>query len=176
MKIREMVTKIIEMENVPTYFNDSKTFSAITYLKPTSNETRGLYLPDCDSSEALEYCESSMPDGFRRIKKMIYTKCDFDDISFSVFSILHELGHWIQYKDFIDIGHTDPDFISTYELQRAILYTQRNNEYKKCKSKQDVINLNTKYDTLYAELPTEKYADDFALKRLLEHVTIFKQD
>ena len=117
-----------------------------------------------------------MPDGFRRIKKMIYTKCDFDDISFSVFSILHELGHCIQYKDFIDKGHTDPDFISTYELQRAILYTQRNNEYKKCKSKQDVINLNTKYDTLYAELPTEKYADDFALKRLLEHVTIFKQD
>ena len=95
MKIREMVTKIIEMENVPTYFNDSKTFLAITYLKPTSNETRGLYLPDCDSSEALEYCESSMPDGFRRIKKMIYTKCDFDDISFSVFSILHELGHWM---------------------------------------------------------------------------------
>lgn len=176
LKIEPMVTKIIEMENVPTYFNDSKTFLAITYLKPTSNETRGLYLPDCDSSEALEYCESSMPDGFRRIKKMIYTKCDFDDISFSVFSILHELGHWIQYKDFIDKGHTDPDFISTYELQRAILYTQRNNEYKKCKSKQDIINLNTKYDTLYAELPTEKYADDFALKRLLEHVTIFKQD
>ena len=107
---------------------------------------------------------------------MIYTKCDFDDISFSVFSILHELGHWTQYKDFIAEGHTDQDFIGTYELQRAILYMQRNNEYKKCRSKQDVINLNTKYDALYAELPTEKYADDFALNRLLEHVIIFRQE
>lgn len=133
-----------------------------------------MYLPDCDSLEALEHCKSSIPDGFARIKQMICTKCDFDEIPFSVFSILHELGHWIQYKEFIEEGHTDMEFISCYELQRAVMYMQRDSDCQKCKSKEDIIALNKKYDNLYAELPTEKYANDFALSHLRESVMKIK--
>ena len=117
MQMKDIAFQIVEMEKVPIYFNNTKTFSAVTYLKQNSDKQRGLYLPDCDSLEALEYCKSSRSDGFERIKQMIFTKCDFDEISFSVFSILHELGHWIQYKEFIEEGHTDKEFISCYELQ-----------------------------------------------------------
>ena len=101
MQMKDIAFQIVEMEKVPIYFNNTKTFSSVTYLKQNSDKQRGLYLPDCDSLEELEYCKSSRSDGFERIKQMIFTKCDFDEISFSVFSILHELGHWIQYKEFI---------------------------------------------------------------------------
>lgn len=174
MQIKDIASQIVEMEKVPTYFNNTKIFSSITYLKHNSDKQRGLYLPDCDSLEALEYCKSNMPDGFARIKQMICTKCNFDEISFSVFSILHELGHWIQYKEFIKEGHTDEELISCYELQRAAMYMQRDSECQKCKSKEDIIALNKKYDNLYAELPTEKYANDFALSNLVKSVTKIK--
>lgn len=176
MQIIDMASKIIKTEKVPIYMNSSKTFSSVTYLKPDSDQQRGLYLPNCDSIEALEYCKSSMPDGFRRIKEMICTQCAFDEISFSVFSILHEWGHWIQYKDFIDEGHNDQEFIFRYELQRAMVYSQRAIESKNCRSEIDIVNLNAKYDKLYAELPTEKYANDFALNHLCEYVKMIKQD
>lgn len=174
MQIKDIASQIIEMEKVPTYFNNTKTFLSVTYLKQNPDKQRGLYLPDCDSLEALEYCKSSMPDGYERIKQMIFTKCDFDEISFSVFSILHELGHWIQYKEFIEEGHTDKEFISCYELQRVVMYMQRNSECQKCKSKEDIIALNKKYDNLYAKLPTETYANDFALSHLIEGVMKIK--
>ena len=170
MQIKDIASQIVEMEKVPTYFNNTKSFSSITYLKQNSDKQRGLYLPDCDSLEAVEYCKSNIPDGFARIKQIICTKCNFDEISFSVFSILHELGHWLQYKEFIEEGHTDIEFISRYELQRAVMYMQRDSAYQKCKSKEDIIALNKKYDNLYAELPTEKYANDFALSHLIEGV------
>lgn len=159
MQIRYIVSKIIETEKVPIYFKNSKTFSAVTYLKPNSNNQRGLYLPNCDSLEALEYCKSN-------------TQCDFNDISFSVFSILHETGHWNQYIDFVDKGHTDMEFIIQFELKRINMLKQRDDERQTSRSDKDIINLNTKYDALYAELPTEKYANDFALNHLLKYAKI----
>lgn len=174
MQIPAIASKIIDMEKVPVYFNNTKTFSSVTYLKPGTDNQRGLHLPNCDSLEALEYCKSSIPDGFGRIKELICTKCDFDEISFSVFSILHELGHWLQYIGFIDEGHNDMEFIINYEFERACLLLQRDSEYKTCKSKDDIVVLNKKYDKLYAELPTEKYANDFAINHLLEYVMMIK--
>lgn len=172
MQIRYIVSKIIETEKVPIYFKNSKTFSAVTYLKPNSNNQRGLYLPNCDSLEALEYCKSNTPDAFKRIKKIINTQCDFNDITFSVFSILHETGHWNQYIDFVDKGHTDMEFIIQFELKRINMLKQRDDERQTSRSDKDIINLNTKYDALYAELPTEKYANDFALNHLLKYAKI----
>lgn len=168
MQITTIASKIIEVDKVPVHFKDTKTFSSVTYLKSDSNMERGLYLPNCDSAEVLDYCKMSMPDGFERIKELICMKYAFDEISFVVFSILHELGHWIQYTEFVDKGYSDQEFIFTYELERALLFSQREVEYRICKCKEDVIELNKKYDTLYAELPTEKYANDFALNHLSE--------
>ncbi len=54
------------------------------------------------------------------------------------------------------------------------MFMQRDNECQKCKSKEDIIALNKKYDNLYAELPTEKYANDFALSHLIEGVMKIK--
>ena len=68
----------------------------------------------------------------------------------------------------------DKEFISCYELQRAVMYMQRNSECQKCKSKEDIIALNKKYDNLYAKLPTETYANDFALSHLIEGVMKIK--
>lgn len=174
MQIADIASKIVGMRKVPITLSDSKTFSCVTYLKPGSDIERGLYLPNCDSLDALEYCKLNMPDGFRRIKEMICTKCDFDDISFSAFSILHELAHWMQYKNFIDKGHTDEEFRNCYESQRINLHFKRIVECRACRSKEAIIDLNTRYDKLYAELPTEKYANDFALNHLLKYVMMIK--
>ena len=40
--------------------------------------------------------------------------------------------------------------------------------------KEDIIALNKKYDNLYAKLPTETYANDFALSHLIEGVMKIK--
>ena len=170
MQIADIAPAIIDMEKIPVYFTNTKTFSSVTYLKSNTNIQRGLYLPNCDSLETLVECEVSMPDGFIRIKELISTKCEFNDISFSIFSILHELGHWIQYMDFIAEGHNDQEFIINYEINRAYLFSQRSIDARNCKSKEDIMELNKKYDKLYSELPTEKYANDFALNRLWENV------
>lgn len=66
------------------------------------------------------------------------------------------------------------EFIINYEFERACLLLQRDSEYKTCKSKDDIVVLNKKYDKLYAELPTEKYANDFAINHLLEYVMMIK--
>lgn len=174
MQITDIVSKIIKTEKIPIYMSDSKLFSSVTYLKPNLDIQRGLYLPNCDSLETLKYCKANMPDGFRRIKEMICTKCAFDEISFCVFSILHECGHWIQYKDFIAKGHNDSEFIFCYELQRVKLYSEREIESKNCRSEEDIVTLNEKYEKLYAELPTEKYANDFALNHLCESIKMIK--
>ena len=131
-------------------------------------------MPKHDSLEVAEYYQSNMSDAFNRMKKMICEQCDFNDISFSVFCILHEIGHWIQYKNFIDEGNNDEQFIIYYELQRGMLIRQRNSEAAYCKTAQDVKTLNKKYDSLYAELPTEKYANNFALEHLYEYVILIK--
>lgn len=174
MQIAAIAARLIEMGKIPVHFNNTKTFSSVTYLKPNSDKQRGLYLPDCDSLEALEYCKTNTPDGFNRIKALICAQCEFDEISFVVFSILHEFGHWIQYTEFVDEGHNDQEFICAYELKRAFLISQRAAEYETCRCKEDVIELNKKFEALYSELPTEKYANDFALSHLVECVTKVK--
>lgn len=174
MKIYDIVSKLTKINECPIYYVDSFVFSAVTYLKPDSNKQRGLYLPKHDSLEVAEYYQSNMSDAFNRMKKMICEQCDFNDISFSVFCILHEIGHWIQYKNFIDEGNNDEQFIIYYDLQRDMLIRQRNSEAAYCKTAQDVKTLNKKYDSLYAELPTEKYANNFALEHLYEYVILIK--
>ena len=162
MQIAEIAQMIADPEKIPIFYSEKKTFSSVTYHKKESEKPRGIYLPNCDSVEAFEHCKLYMPDGFKRIKELISTKCSFDAISFSVFSILHEMGHLLQYMEFINKGHNDDEFIIHYELCRAYLISQKNVEFRTCKSKEDVVELNKKYDKLYAELPTEKYANDFA--------------
>lgn len=49
MQIKDIASQIVEMEKVPIYFNSTKIFSSVTYLKQNSDKQRGLYLPDCDS-------------------------------------------------------------------------------------------------------------------------------
>lgn len=41
MQIKDIASKIVEMEKVPTYFNNTKTFSSITYLKQNSDKISG---------------------------------------------------------------------------------------------------------------------------------------
>ena len=69
MQIRYIVSKIIETEKAPIYFKNSKTFSAVTYLKPNSNNQRGLYLPNCDSLEAFRVLQIKYTRCFQKNKK-----------------------------------------------------------------------------------------------------------
>lgn len=103
---------------------------------------------------------------------MVCEKVTFDDISYIAFSILHELGHWIQYSEFIVDGHNDQEFIEKYELERALLVIKRKKESDACRSTEDIITLNKKYDQLYAELSTERYANNFALEKLPEYMDL----
>lgn len=105
---------------------------------------------------------------------MISVKCDFDDISFALFLILHEWGHWVQYIDFITRGYSDRDFFIVYELERGSLFLQRDMEVQNCKRKEEIVELNKKYSNLYANLSTEKYADEFAIEHLLEYTKMIK--
>ena len=67
-------------------------------FKKGFDKKRGLYFPKCDSLEVLEYYKYHYPINYLHIKGMITLLCDFNDISFSVFAMLHELGHWHIYK------------------------------------------------------------------------------
>lgn len=148
------------------FFNDDFKFYAVTYLKSGSTKERGIYLPNYDSEEYMLYIKEKMPDTFERTKSVIEDIVRFNDITFVIFSILHELGHWLQYYDYIKQGHNDESFIFEYEIKRADLFLKRKSEYQQCKSIDDVKLLNKKYDLLYSELPSEKFADEYALKHI----------
>ena len=59
MQIKDIAFQIVEMEKVPIYFNNTKTFSSVTYLQQNSDQQRGFYLPDFESLGSYEYCQSS---------------------------------------------------------------------------------------------------------------------
>ena len=99
---------------------------------------------------------------------MITLICDFNDISFSVFAMLHELGHWHIYKKIIEKGYNDEDYIKHYELQRGKLIYFRNLEYANCKDKEERDEIEEKYSKMYLSLPTERKADQFAFEHFQE--------
>lgn len=175
MQIKNIVCQIDLLRETPIYFTDDKEFTSVTYLKPSSDKKQGLYLPDYDSLIIFEYCQKEIPDGYQRIRNLVSEKCIFNDISFVVFSILHELGHWLQYKKYIDDGHTDCEFICRYELDRAKLYAEREVEYNSCTNKDDVVALNKKYELLYANLPTEKWANEFAMEHITKYISCLEE-
>ena len=47
-------------------------------------------------------------------------------------------------------------------------------EVQNCKRKEEIVELNKKYSNLYANLSTEKYADEFAIEHLLEYTKMIK--
>lgn len=169
MLMRELVKKIEAVQDVPVFFEDRFDFAVTTYLTSNSTKKRGLYLPDCDTVEAINACKDITPYGYERIQRTVEEVVEFNDITFSLFSILHELGHWVQYTDYIKQGHDDKEFTLTHEYDRAILSAKRKFEYQECKSKESFPLLDRRFDKLYAELFTEKFANQYA-KQLLPSV------
>ena len=169
MQIVDIASKIIDTKDVDIYYDDSSIeFSSVLYLKKEFDKKRGLYFPKCDSLEVLEYYKNHYPINYFHIKGKITLVCNFNDISFSVFAMLHELGHWRIYKKFIEEGHNDEDYIKHYELRRAELIYFRNLEYDNCKDKEEWDEIGEKYSKMYLSLPTERKADQFAFEYLQE--------
>ena len=67
-----------------------------------------------------------------------------------------------------DFFKQDRETLAEYRYQLLMML-----KYKG-RSEEDIVTLNEKYEKLYAELPTEKYANDFALNHLCESIKMIK--
>ena len=177
MKIVDIASKFLDkIDGVPIYYyNDStKEFSCNLYLREGSNNPIGLFLPKCDTLEVFEHYKKNKHVSFLKFREMISTKCDFNDISFSVFAILHELGHWIHYNNYRAVGHSKTEYRFFYELPRYELLKEFDDRSNNC-SDEEYNKLQAEYEELYFSLEDEKIANKFALDTLLGFMVEFKE-
>lgn len=165
MLFREIVERIDMFRGVPVIYDDGLRCSTVTYLKPHSKKERGIYLPKCTTEMFYENVQINNPIEFKQIKSIIENTCECNEYTYSLFNVLHELGHWVHYTQFIKQGHNDCDYLVAYETDRIKLHLQREVEAKSFRGN-TVEEFNNKYSKLYCELTTEKEANRFAATHL----------
>ena len=165
MLFREIVERIDMFRGVPVIYDDRVCCSTVTYLKQHSKKRRGIYLPKCTTETFYENVRINNPIEFEHMRSIIESICECNEYTYSLFNVLHELGHWVHYIQFIRQGHDDCDYVFAYEADRIELYAQRKAEAKSFRGN-TVEEFNNKYSKLYCELTTEKEANRFAATHL----------
>ena len=167
MLFQEIVGKIGMLRDVPVFYWEDLICATVTYLKPTTKKERGVYLPDCEIGVFYENAKNNNPIEFSHMKSIIESICEFNEYTYALFNVLHELGHWVHYTQFRAHGYSDYEYIDKFEIDRIKLYAQREEEAKAFRGN-TVEEFNNKYSKLYCELPTEKEADNYAATHLVD--------
>lgn len=164
MLFDEIVNQIDLFGGVPVFRSKEMKCFSITYKTGGGSKAKGVYLPDCDIDAYYSYTQQNSPVEFEHMKKCIESVTICNSYTFAVFNALHELGHWMQYKNYIEAGHSDCEFFFRFELDRFLLLQERKAEWKCLNGCND--DFNKKYSSRYLELNTEKNANDYAVEHL----------
>ena len=89
--------------------------------------------------------------------------------AYALFVVLHEIGHW---QHLIQSGLTRTEYWKTYEAHRDDLWVEFQFMYHFCRNKQEQQSILNLYDDKYRNLPSERYADDFAKNELPQYLDL----
>ncbi|MCC8153166.1 MAG: hypothetical protein LIP01_02475 [Tannerellaceae bacterium] len=135
--------------------------------KEYDNSKCGLYIPDISTDEFMATQKKGNPDSVRTIMGAILGKISVEEynLTYAVFCILHELGHWVYYKE---SGMTDDEFY-LHERPGRKEVTDLANRIRALPVGDPMIpTLCAQHEEMYRNLPSEKAADQYALEHLEE--------
>ena len=143
------------------------------------NSDVGLHFPDIAISEYyyLESrrnpaAQSAIIDNLTKNRKMYIKE---KKLWFSLFCILHEIGHWKHFEqsgllavDYEKSEHSVRDYYERQgdeirKLPELLFYTQKLDRAKK------------HYEESHSHIPSEKYADEYALQNFDDALTFFRK-
>lgn len=133
----------------------------------------GLYIPDISIDEFMAIQRKGNPDSINDIMGTIPGKIRLEEykLTYALFCILHELGHWNYYKD---SGMTDYEFYLHDRAGRKEAVDLSVRILKMPNDDPDKSKLVTKQNIMYRNVPSEKAADQFALKHLEEAMALVR--
>mgnify|MGYP006898620511 FL=1 len=89
--------------------------------------------------------------------------------AYVLFTVLHEIGHW---QHLVRSGLTRTEYWKEYEAQRDDLWMEFQFMYHFCRNKQEQQYILDLYDGMYRNLPSERFADDFAKNELPQYLDL----
>lgn len=171
MLFREIVDRIDMLRTAPIFYRERLSCATVTYLKPMSKKERGIYLPECETEAFYKNAKSNNPIEFEHMRSIIEGICECNEYTYSLFNVLHELGHWTHYCQYRERGYSDCDYVAAFEADRIKLYAQRSAEANLLDN-DTIEEFNHKYSKLYCELCTEREANRFAARHLADYLII----
>lgn len=187
ISIRELV-KMMNLEEVPIYFHDKDKLEKENYMffqyvgneekealqngthvedKEYSNYGIGVHVPDVT---IREYYDLEMKRNPYSVNSLIQDiSCIFTvwikeyALVLAVFSILHEVGHWFDFKN---SGKTGYQFVMNEQEGRKILAKEAKAIYQMNDFNPQKRCLAIEYNKKYRDNPLEKRADEYALKNI----------
>lgn len=137
----------------------------------------GIYIPDITVEELCDFELERNPVNFRRtiidISYMFFVPLDKENIIFATFVILHEVGHWLYFKN---SGMSSLDYMlwDSKHRREPIKYCDM------VKSIPDNHPMKYQYAEkgveMYKNIPAEKEADEYALKHLRDSLVLLGID
>ncbi|WKL03188.1 hypothetical protein Q0F98_05820 [Paenibacillus amylolyticus] len=173
MRLTE-IAQMYMMDTTPKYSYDPTTTQLndgvyIYRMAPFTEQNihGGVWFPDVDIHQSYENCRSNskiLP-AVRIVEEMIANRginSTTPEID-AIFSLLHEEGHWMQYlEEYVEQNKSGEDYLKDSEQfsrEMGILDLQ-------IKARTDH-NLYYDYHKLYREHPFEKFADNYAINKMI---------
>lgn len=174
MKLWDLASLVLESSTPITNSDPDKKNSLRFYPKHP-----GIFVPDNTLRGYIE-AERKSKEGFYALqyaKRILINKgilkseqCNIE-IYQAAFYLLHEEGHWIQFKkDYLDCNKVYQDFIDDY-------YKEKNECEKRFIKKYDHLDIDKKHEIWAKEYRAnrfEEYADKYAIKKMKDKVIIEK--
>ena len=133
----------------------------------------GVHLVNLELQDVYNNYLEKNPVAVNKLCTILTEQCavPYDKIipAYVLFTVLHEIGHW---QHLVQSGLTRTDYWKKFEAQRDNLWIEFQLMYYCCRNKQEqqfTLNL---YDDKYRNLPSERYADDFAKSEFPQYLDI----
>lgn len=126
----------------------------------------GLYIPELTADALIELHKRGNPGSVKMIMSSVNKVYISEyNLTYAVFCILHELGHWVHYNS-TDLS--DKEFYCKEKADRWDAEQLRKEIYKMPDYNPIKLSLCDKQNEMYRNIPSEKAADQYALKHLEE--------
>lgn len=189
MTFRELV-EILELDKLaPIHFHHPKELSKNNYVyfrylgneekealingihdknKQYDNSDLGVYLPDLDIKQYYEIEMKRNPCSIRYVIETISYKIpvllEEKYLVWSVYCVLHEVGHWL---DFLKSGKKSYEFSCIEKDYREELNKEADRIYRMNDYSHQKLLFVEEYNHKYREIPSEKAADNYAYSNFI---------
>lgn len=165
--------KIISQKEVDDY-TKRKHFEGKEYDKTEL----GIYLPDVDVEEYLELEQERNPAAIENhiddISCLMFVPLEECALVLAIYTVLHEYGHWIHFN----LSGQSSLAYALWETElRKPLLAQEKEIYQMPDWHPEKMTIAKKYDRkVYMTIPSERYADQYALKNFVDSYESIKRN